>query len=255
MAFNVSDFRSNISKPKFGGLAVASKFAVRVTVPQSRVFGEVIAGDYFPTMSELIFFCDTSNLPGKTINTFDYKPYAYGETIKMPLSRTNDSMTTTFYCDSNYKVLEFFQSWLSFIVQDNGKEIGLRAFREIGYKQDYATTVEFIGYDEAGNSKITYKFMDAYPTQVGAMTFGWEMNDSILKIPIEFTYSHYILEKESLGGGPGSPIKSNVSLFSRIAQIASVAGVINSVKRPRSLQDLINTGTTLRTTSRGLGLF
>jgi hypothetical protein len=42
---------------------------------------------------------------------------------------------------------------------------------------------------------------------------------------------------------------------SKIAQAASIAGVINTIKRPRNIQDLINQGTTIRTLGRGLGVF
>jgi len=250
MAFNVADFRSQISNSKFGGLALSNKFIVRIT-PPSKVFAGI--SDSYATMPELSFFCVNTNLPGKTINTFDYKPVAYGQVNKMPLSRTNDSMTTSFFCDSNYNIMGFFHRWLNFIIQDGGEIWDNRAYREIGYKEDYASTIEIIGYDYDSSEKITYTLYDAFPTQVGAVQMGWEQNDTILQIPVEFTYDDMSIEKSSVGGinRPRTPI----GLFTRLAQAASIAGVISSIRRPRNIQDLINTGTTVRTLGRGLGVF
>ena len=257
MAFNINDFKAQIHAPKFNGLSMGNKFLVEIT-PPIRIFG----GTSAPTMKELSFFCDTTNLPGKTINTIDYKPQAYGEIVKMPISRNNDTLTVSFFCDSNYSIMEFFHEWLSYIVQDEGRAYSNRGFREIGYKEDYATTLTLKCYDVYGNpsdtpttndqvDKISYVLKDAYPTQIGAVQMGWEMNDQVLKIPVEFTYSSMATYKYGGGLGTSAPT-SSVGLFTRIAQLGSIAGVINSIKRPRSLQDLVNLGTTIRTTTRTL---
>lgn len=250
MSFNVADFRSQISKNKFGSLALTNKFIVRIT-PPSAIFSGI--GDAYPTMPELSFFCSTTNLPGKTIGTFDYKPIAYGQMNKMPLNRENDSLTTTFFGDSKYLIMNFFHRWLNYIVQDGGEVWNNRAYRELGYKEDYSTTIEIIGYDYDSAERITYTFYEAFPTQVGAVQMGWEQNDSVIQIPIEFTYDDMSIETRSVGGinKPRTPI----GLFTRLAQAASIAGVISSVKRPRNIQDLINAGVTVSTLGRGLGVF
>jgi hypothetical protein len=251
MAFNVADFRAQISKSKFGGLAQSNKFIVRIT-PPPKVFAGV--GDSFPTMEELTFFCSTTNLPGKTVNTFDYKPLAYGQVNKMPISRSNDSFTTTFFGDSNYLIMGFFQRWLNFIVQDGGEVFDNRGYREIGYKEDYSCYIEIIGYDHDSQEKVSYTLYEAYPTQIGAVQMGWEQNDTLIQIPIEFTYDDMIITRESVNASDFTPARTPVGLFTRIAQAASIVGVINTVKRPRNIQDLINQGTTIRTLGRGLGV-
>ena len=252
MAFNVADFRAQISNSKFGGLALSNKFIVRIT-PPSRVFAG--DGDSFPTMEQLTFFCSTTNLPGKTINTVDHKPYAYGQVNKMPISRTNDSLTTTFFGDSNYLIMGFFQRWLNYIVQDGGIEISNRALREIAYKEDYACYIEIIGYDHDSQEKVTYTLFEAFPTQIGAVQMGWEQNDTLIQIPIEFTYDDMIITRESVNASDFTSARTPVGLFTRIAQAASIVGVINTINRPRNIQDLINQGTTIRTLGRGLGVF
>ena len=251
MAFNVADFRAQVSNSKFGGLASPNKFIVRIT-PPSRVFAGV--GDAFPTMEQLTFFCNTTSLPGKTINTVDYKPIAYGQVNKMPMSRTNDSFTTSFFCDSNYLMMGFFQRWLNFIVQDGGETFNNRGYRQIGYKEDYACTIEIIGYDQDNSEKIVYNLSEAYPTQIGAVAMGWEMNDAVIQLPVEFTYTDIVISRTAADSSDFTKPRTPVGLFTRIAQAASIAGVINTSNRPRNIQDLINQGTTLRTLGRGLGI-
>ena len=255
MAFNVADFRAQISNSKFGGIALANKFIVRITQPHQRkssvFFGD---GNSFPTTEQLTFFCSTTNLPGKTINTVDNKPYAYGQVNKMPLSRSNDSLTTTFFGDSNYLIMGFFQRWLNFIVQDGGEVFDSRGYREIGYKEDYACTIEIIGYDHDSRETVTYTLFEAYPTQIGAVSMGWEQNDTLIQIPIEFTYDDMSIDRSSANSSDVNKPRTPVGLFTRIAQAASIAGVINTINRPRNIQDLINQGTTIRTLGRGLGV-
>jgi hypothetical protein len=257
MAFDISSFQAEIHAPKYKGVATGNRFLIEMTPPT-----KVFQGAKWPTMKELSFFCDTANLPGKTINTFDHKPQAYGEVVKMPLSRSNDTLTLSLLCDSNYSIMEFFHEWLSYIVQDERREYNNRSFREIGYKEDYQTTLAIKCYDVYGTpsntpttndqvDKITYMLYNAYPTQVGAVQVGWELNDQILKIPVEFTFDSMATYK--YGGDLGSSVPtSSIGLFTRIAQLGSIAGVINSIKRPRNLQDLVNLGTTIRTTTRTL---
>jgi len=250
MVFNVADFRAQISKGKFGALALSNKFIVRLTPPPKVLSG---SGGSFTSMADLSFFCTATNLPGKTINTFDHKPYAYGQTVKMPLSRTNDALTTSFFGDSNFVIMGFFHRWLNFIIQDGGEIWNNRAYREVAYKEDYATTLEIIGYDYSSSQKVTYTLYNAFPTQIGTVQTGWELTDQVLMIPIEFTYDDMTIEQTSIGGinRPRTPI----GLFTRLAQAASIVGVISTIKRPRNIQDLINTGTTVRTLGRGLGVF
>ena len=47
-----------------------------------------------------------------------------------------------------------------------------RGYREIGYKEDYACTIEIIGYDYDSSEKVVYTLYEAYPTQIGAVSNG-----------------------------------------------------------------------------------
>lgn len=251
MAFNVSEFRSQISSRKFDGVGSSSRFAVRIFPPTTFLNGNS------PTAQELSMFCYGSNIPGRTLNTIDYKRHAYGDVTAVPMGTVFEPLSLTFYGDTNYQVINFFQQWLDFIAEGGDTQAtdtmtSGRAWREIAYKEDYQCTIELAGFNVAGTETMTYKFYNAFPVTLGEVALGWENNNEVIRVPVQFRYDYHTVEIS----GVTSPVhfKSSVGFFTRLAQIASIAGVINSVQRPRNLQDLINLGTTVRTTSRGLGL-
>ena len=263
MAFNLSNFKAGISQYKFDGLAQANKFHVMLDVPRG-------ISAFLPAIvsREMQFFCDTVNLPGKNLNAFDYKKQGYGDTTRMPVSRAPENLTTTFFCDSKYQVMKFFQAWLDFIVEGTDaapSDILTRGrqHREIAYKEDYAVQMIVRTFNDSGQSGgdifgtgipnplspgsgMEYKFYNCHPIQLGAASMGWEQNDTILKLPVEFTYSHY--ETKLLGSlNPRSLNPTSTSLIDNILQIKSLAGTVINTKRPRNIQDAIDLATNART--------
>jgi len=259
MAFNVSNFRAGINQYKFDGLAQSNKFHMIMDVPR-------IVAPYAPAVvnREVQFFCDTISLPGKNLTTMDYKKQGYGEITKMPMGRAAENITTTFFCDSKYLMMKLFQGWLDYIVEGTDAAPSQiltngRKYREVAYREDYVTTVIVRTYNDSGdagddifNSGIRnplmpgigmeYKFYNCHPVQLGAVSMGWEQNDTILKLPVEFTFTHY--ETKLLGSiNPRSLDPSNVGLIDRILQIKDLAGTILNTKRPRNIQDAIDLAT------------
>jgi hypothetical protein len=242
MSFNVGDFKSKISE--FGGLAKTNKFAVLITPP--RWTGEVSDSLTVTPGSQwsLRFLCDTANLPGKSLNTIDYTPQGFGATHKMPIGVTHDTLTLTFLMDGDHKVMKFFQLWMQEIVNTGSSFDGElatykdRTDHEISYKSNYETGLIITFYSDDGNSQLEYHLKNAYPIQIGSVQVGWEQNDTIAKLPVEFTYSTYTVFKNVLPTRVSSG--RGVNLFQRIAQLGTIAGVINNVRKPTSVQDAIN---------------
>lgn len=242
MSFNVSQFKSKLSE--VGGLAKTNKFMVLITPPQW-------TGDVNDSLqvtpgaqANLRFLCDTTNLPGKNLNTIDYMPQGFGAVHKIPVGIVHDPLTLTFLMDSNHHVMKFFQLWMQEIINTGSSFDGElasykdRTDHEISYKSNYSTGLIITFFSDDGTSQLEYHLKDAYPVQIGSVQLGWEQNDSIAKLPVEFTYSTYTVFKNTLptqvSGGRGP------NLFQLIAQLGTVAGVINNIRKPRSVQDAIN---------------
>ena len=252
MSFNVAVFKSQIDSA--GGLSTSNKFIVTIMPPQWLISGaseEIkarmeIDANVTSTMS---FFCDSTNLPGKSLTTMDYLPQGFGATHKMQYGITQAPITLTFLMDANQKIMKFFQLWLQEIVNTGSSFDGIlasykdRLDHEFSYKSNYATTLTIDVFAADGESRMTYEFLDAYPVQIGDVALGWEQNDTISKLPIEFTYSTYTtLRRETptkVSGGRG------VNLFQALSQLGTIAGVINNIRKPTSVQDAINLATNL----------
>jgi hypothetical protein len=242
MAFNVGDFRAKISE--FGGLAKSNKFLVQIIAPKwtDNLSDSLTVSASDP--AQLRFLCDTVNLPGKNLTTIDYLPQGFGAVSKIPVGVVHDPLTTTFFMDGDHMVMKFFQLWMQEIVNTGSSFNGpLAAYKdrtdhEMSYKDNYSTTVIISFFSDDGGSVLKYYFKDAYPVQIGAVQLGWEQNDTIAKLPIEFSYSTYTVFHDQLpttvSEGPA------VNLFQRLAQLGTIAGVINNIRRPRGIQDIIN---------------
>jgi hypothetical protein len=173
MSFNVGDFKAKISE--VGGLAKANKFAVLITPP--RWTGDVNDGlGVTPgAQANLRFLCDTTNLPGKNLNTIDYMPQGFGAIHKTPIGVVHDPLSLTFLMDGNHHVMKFFQLWMQEIINTGSSFDGAlasykdRTDHEMSYKTNYVTTVILTFFSDDGNSQLEYHFADAYPVQLGSV--------------------------------------------------------------------------------------
>ena len=118
---------------------------------------------------------------------------------------------------------------------------------EMGYKSDYATTIEIIVYSFQSDSiTYTYKMSGAYPIQVGNITEAWESQGELMTLPIGFTYDELKVDGAKSGnvlaGGSGGN-----GLLSYLSSINTFTQAIRGLRRPRSVQDAINQVTNVST--------
>jgi hypothetical protein len=123
-----------------------------------------------------------------------------------------------------------------------------RTDHEISYKSNYATIVFISFFSDDGSSVLEYTFKDAYPVQLGSVQLGWEQNDTIAKLPVEFTYSTYTVFHHKLPTQVSSG--RGLNLFQQIAQLGTLAGVINNIRKPTNVQDAINQFTNISLLSK-----
>jgi hypothetical protein len=196
MAFNVYDMLGTLDS--VGGLTKASKFLVRIIPPSS------IQGDRI-----FEFLCEGAVLPGVALQTDEVKMYGYGTVNKRPYVAAFQDMPLSFFSDSDGKVFKFFHSWMQSIYNwnDNTPPSGTTArglpSNTVAYPKDYYGTVEIIHYDDTGSlygrqgnkavetGIIKYTLQEAFPIQVGDIQMDWGMDDSLVKIPVNFAYSYW----------------------------------------------------------------
>lgn len=223
MSFNISEFQSKVSQL---GLSRDNLFILRITPPSSM--------NTIVDSRDLIFFCKSVDLPGINLDLVDFQRAGWGKTEKMPSGLPYDQLQAIFMIDSGFKVKAFFHRWMQSIVNYdssnlNGAYQGMRP-HQIAYKDKYVGTIEVIVYSY-GSESVTYvyKFFNAFPTNMGNITTSWENNDSIMTVPITFSYDSFVVdgmgeselyqgdttEYSSLGGTVG-PIISQLPIIGSI---------------------------------------
>jgi len=196
MAFNVDDMLGNING--VGGLTKASKFLVRITPPRQ------IPGDRV-----FEFLCESATLPGFSLQTEDVRMAGYGNVQKRPYAPIFQDIPLTFFCDSDGKVMRFFHRWQQSIFNWNentppaGESSNGLTRNVVGYPKDYYGTVEIIHYDDSGapsgrrsssaqeNGIIKYTLNQAYPISVGDVQVAWNMDDTLVRIPVTIAYTYW----------------------------------------------------------------
>ena len=235
MAFNIQEFNSAISRH---GLSKDNLFLVNITPPKSMRNNEGIIPD-------LRFFCRSVTLPEFAVTTTAYQTQGFGAITRRPTAMTFPVLPTVFMVDSNFGVLKFFHKWMQLQINydTSGGPMssvdGQLPF-EMGYKSDYASTVEVIVYSY-GSESITYRYVmsGAYPIQVGNITEAWSNGGEVMTLPVGFTYD----EIKVTGADTGSVIdgRGGVNgLLSYLSTINTFTQAIRGLKRPRSIQDAIN---------------
>lgn len=243
MSFKVNEIRSAVQKH---GVARNNLFLVRITTPKWLGTSEEVM-----LPEQLVMFCSTAAIPGITLNQMDYRSQGFGPIDTRPVSVTYEPVNALFMLDSNHKILRFFDRWLQEIVNydmSNGpfsSRNDVYPF-EFNYKDHYSTTIEILFFSPNNpNTIYTYKLLDAVPIDKGAIQLGWEMNDQIANLPISFSYSN-IIPTGTIAGSVSTNTGRGIGMFEYLFSAISTAQLIRTIKRPRSIQDAINSYSNIR---------
>lgn len=170
--------------------------------------------------------CASASLPGSSLATHEINNDFTGVTERHAYRRQYDERSDfTFYVDSDYKIIDFFESWMSFIVgEDNlGEQANPNYSYRMNFPKDYKTDYLYITkFEKNYNSpqklgeelvptSLTYQFINAFPISINSMPVSYEGSD-VLKCTVSFTYSRYVINprpvaqrqqnwEDELGGG------------------------------------------------------
>ena len=174
MAFNVSQFRDHFAK--HDDFAKTSKFDVRVTAPSGLGLDA----------SDLRFQCETTELPGYTVNTVDGRYYGVANPVaSFP---TFADLTLTFVCSGDFWEKKLFDKWINLVIPINNYNPN--------YKDTYTSPKITINqFSESENSNNTasiiynVSFFEAFPTAIAPMNMNWA-DDGIHRLVVTFRYEY-----------------------------------------------------------------
>ena len=180
---NISDFKAQL----IGGGARANQFRVELAFPSF-----VTAGALVGLNSQ--FLCKAAQLPAATIENV---PVMYrGRAVNVAGERSFAPWTISVYNDTTFSIRNAMEVWSDGILnmgQTNGRV----------NPRDYQVDLLVQQLDRNGATVKTYKFVDAYPTEIGPIGLDYETNNQIEMFEVQFTYNYWVSDTTTGGSGFG----------------------------------------------------
>lgn len=219
---NIDQFNAKMNEA--GGPANSSKFIMRI-VPKG---GSWLAASGADVASDLIFFIDSVNLPGKSTSLVDVRRFGYGPLERRPTTNFHSELTCTVIVDRKGNNVGLFNRWMDFIIgneqlmSETKNEMidqfggGNGYAYEVAYPYSYQADIDIflldqhIGYgsqvEPENNSVIHYRIYDAYPNAIGDIDLNWNNNNTIARVPLSFQYKFWKAEQHNVSTGLGNVV-------------------------------------------------
>tara|TARA_B100000131_G_scaffold412_1_gene445 strand:+ start:736 stop:1629 length:894 start_codon:yes stop_codon:yes gene_type:complete len=148
---------------------------------------------------DLGLLCSAAELPATSFGTAQIEGNRMGVVEKMAHTRIFTDTSMTFYCDMDYRVVQFFELWQDFIASGGevGRQSGINRKIEKGYyyrmqyPQEYKVdTIRIQKFNKDHFRNIEYTFLNAWPVNVTSMPVAYNGN-RVLECTVTFAYDRY----------------------------------------------------------------
>lgn len=149
----------------------------------------------------LTISCSEASLPGSSFATHEINNDYSGVTERHVYRRLYDDRASfTFYVNSDYQVVKFFETWMSWVVNENQySDQSKRTYHyRVKFPNDYKIPSMHIqkyerDYGEKDSKFVEYTFIDAYPIDISSMPLSYDASN-LLKCTVSFVYTRYYME-------------------------------------------------------------
>jgi len=191
---NIADFKAQM----IGGGARPNQFRVELTFPSYVTLG-IVAGQ------RAQFLCKAAQLPASTIETI---PVLYrGRPVNFAGERTFQPWTVTIFNDTTFGIRNALEQWQS----------GIQNYNTTNGRTnptDYQVDLTVHQLDRNGATIKTYKFVDAFPTNISAIGLDYEQQNAIEQFDVEFQYNFFTSNTGATSGfGVNVSIDTPVGTF------------------------------------------
>ena len=174
MAFNVSEFRSNM----VGDGARPNLFSVSLIFP-SIIRTGVTAG------IKTSFMAKAAQLPGSSVGTVPV--YYFGRELKFAGNRTFPDWTLQIINDEDFVIRNSLETWMNYINSHQGNLRNAAASSPSGYTSDAVVTQ----FGKTGDTLKQYNFVGLFPIDISPIDLDWGSNDSIEEYSVTFAYQYW----------------------------------------------------------------
>ena len=207
-AYKTGDLKSKILKP-----ALTSTYSVYFNVTgildkktSATQTGTRKADDFFGFRGAKIdgeflsISCSEASLPGSSLATNEINNDYTGVTERHAYRRIYDDRADfTFYVDSDYSVLKFFETWISWIVGEDQltEQSNYNYNYRVKFPSDYRVDMHIQKFERDYKKYVEYTFIGAYPISITSMPVSYD-SSQLLKCTVSFTYTRYFLGNVSV---------------------------------------------------------
>lgn len=128
--------------------------------------------------------CDSAELPGRSLLTYDAK--VYGPSYKIPYQTQYNDINLSFLCTNEFYERKLFERWIDSIMPSDTNNLRYPK----GQNSRYMTNIKIIQYDEFIRQIYAVELIDAFPVGVAAQPLSW-MDDNFHRLSVSFAYSKY----------------------------------------------------------------
>lgn len=204
MPFNISAFKEN--GLVYGG-ARPSLFNVFLSVPAGIGIDNV-------SVDKFRFVCRSAELPPSTVGSIDV-PY-FGRRIKVAGERSFGPWSVSVMNDEDFSVRSMFEAWSNAInrMVSNVRDPNINV-------ENYKVDLEVIQYAKDGSKIRSYLLVGAFPTQIGAITLGWDTQNAIEEFGVSFDYDYWVPLTETSDKKAGG-----VNVYGNLAEADGALGPV-----------------------------
>jgi len=130
--------------------------------------------------------CETTELPGKTLQTAEMK--VYGPIFKVPYQVQYNDASFTFLCTNDFFERKLFDRWMEAIMPTDTNN--LRFSKDDANRTRYMTNIKVVQYDEFIKQIYAVELIDAFPIGVAAQSLNWA-EEGFHRLTIQFAYQRY----------------------------------------------------------------
>lgn len=196
-SYAVSEIKSRVLN-----IAQTSIYHVKFGVPSSVI--QSLSNKFigYMNISDIELMCSETSLPGTSLATHEVLNDYHGVSEKMAYRRMyDDTIDLTFYVDRDYRVIEFFDSWIDYIcgqgitfTQDEYK--GNYVHYRMNYPNTYKSNIYLVKHEKDNGNSMRYTFINAFPINIVSSPISYDQSQ-LLKCTVSFSYIRYIRERST----------------------------------------------------------
>lgn len=152
--------------------------------------------------------CSEASLPGSSLMTNEINDDYTGVTERHAYRRQyDDRIDFTFYVDKDYRIINFFESWIAYCVgEDQYTKLDDPNYTyRVNFPNNYQTENLYITKfernvdtkDKRKKPSLVYQFIRAYPISIASMPVSYD-SSQLLKCTVSFTFIRYLISNRAV---------------------------------------------------------